>query len=134
MRKHEQEIKQLINGELETPNKFIEYLVDTYKVARAEFDLTLQSISKLQSELAQLRERSLVLEGGINKTVEDIHHWYAKALEKNDDREDKSNDGDNQASNVEVVRLPVHGTKNNSGRKDNAGVEPDKGSDARDVC
>jgi hypothetical protein len=125
MQSIDEAIKDILSGKVEAPSEFTRYLVDSYSVAHAQYEAVGTRMAQLKSEMMKLQEDYILLQGGLNKTAEDIRYWYAKALEDGDVGESESDDGSNGTPDVEMGGLPVHGLQDGGGRQDLHGGKPD---------
>ena len=129
----EEKLEKIVRGDEVTDDPVIRRLVREYLVHRANHTSKNQAVIDMRGQLRQLEEETLVLEGKTNATADLLRKFYTKSLEDSDDRNNQSNDGDNEASNVEVARQPVHGAEDGDGREDGDGSEPDQSSDPGNV-
>jgi len=86
----DERMKLLLNGAVPPPNEFIAYLVQQYQDARRALEHTDAAVRSLRSKLTKGEDQLLVIQGGLNKYLEDIVHWLAKTKEKPDDGADKA--------------------------------------------
>jgi len=71
----EEKIKLLISGKAPPPNIVVRYLVDKYREARAAYEVTDANVRNLETRLTELKNKRLVIQGGVNKYLDDIIHW-----------------------------------------------------------
>jgi len=75
----QEKIKLLLMGKTAPPNEIVGYLVNQYREARAEFEATDSAVRNLEKQLSQAKNKRLVLEGGVNKYMNDLRHWLSRA-------------------------------------------------------
>jgi len=68
-------LEQLFYGKIKPPIQVVDYLLEQYKDARAELELTSRSYKQLRDQLNEMQKKILVLSGGMNKYGEDIGYW-----------------------------------------------------------
>lgn len=94
---NQEKIKLLISGKVPCSNEMVDYLVGQYRGARAEYDGTDSLVRELEAKLVAAKEKRLVLQGGVNKYLEDIRHWLER-----DEQEKRSRESAREAYNSEA--------------------------------
>lgn len=75
-------VQAYLAGEQNPPNDTVAYLVDKYREARAEFEVTADTARKLEQQLTAAREHKLVLQGKVNSYAADLEHWMGLEEER----------------------------------------------------
>lgn len=65
----------LLQGKLEPPNEFVQYLIERFKDARAERDAVVRNVLQMKQRVEALEARRVELEGQSNGYLEDIKKW-----------------------------------------------------------
>lgn len=75
----DERVRLIVTGKAPPPSDVVDYLVTQYKAARAEYEAMESMKLKLERQLDQIKDKVLVLQGGVNKYLEDITFWTGKA-------------------------------------------------------